>query len=59
MTHYLIPCPRSVADPGQAFGGGGGKSYLRQSLGITQKWLPFVGHKVAIFVGRAIRVFGE
>jgi len=33
------------------------KVCLRQSLGVTQKWLPFVGQKVAIFVGRTMGFF--
>jgi len=32
---------------------------LRQSLGVTPKWLPFVGQKVAIFVGRTMRFLRE
>jgi len=52
-----------VADPDQAFGGAvkywgakkvftclNTKGCLRQSPGVTQKWLLFVGQKVAIFV---------
>jgi len=35
------------------------KVCLRQSLVVTQKWLPFVGQKVAIFVGRTMRFFRE
>jgi len=35
------------------------KVCLRQSLGVTQKWLPFVGQKVTTFVGRTMRFFGE
>ena len=35
------------------------KVCLPQSLGVTQKWLPFVGQKVAIFVGRTMRFFRE
>ena len=35
------------------------KVCLRQSLGVTQKWLPFVGQKVAILVGRTMRIFRE
>ena len=31
----------------------------RQSLGVTQKWLPFVDQKVTIFVGRTMRYFEE
>jgi len=62
----------SVADPDQAFGGavklGGAKKVftclntkvcLRQSLGVTPKWLPFVGQKVAVFVGFTMRFFRE
>ena len=30
---------------------------LRQSLGIAQKWLPFVGQTVVIFLGRTIAIF--
>jgi len=58
-----------VADPDQAFGGevneGDAKKYslakgcLEKSLGTTQKWLPFVGHKVVIFIGRTKRFFRE
>jgi len=61
-----------VADPYQTFGGavklGGAKKVfacfhtkvcLRQSLGVTQKWSPLVGQKVAIFVGRTTRFFRE
>jgi len=28
-------------------------------LGVTQNWLPLVGQKVAIFVGRTMRFFRE
>ena len=35
------------------------KVCLRQSLGVTQKWLPIVGQKVAIFVGPTMRCFRE
>jgi len=59
----------AVADPDQAFGGKSNrgrqkvfsclntKGCLRQSLGFTQKWLLFVGQKVATFVGRTMRFF--
>jgi len=63
---------QTLADSDQAFVGGGSqigearqkdlrllKKHLRQSLGVTQKWLPFVGQKVAIFVGRTMRFFRE
>jgi len=61
-----------VANPVQAFGGevklvGAKKVFtclntkvcLRQSLGVTQTWLPFESQKVAIFVGRTMRFFRE
>jgi len=32
---------------------------LRQALGVTQKWLPFLGQKVAIPVGQTMRFFRE
>ena len=35
------------------------KGCLRQLLGVTQKWLPFVGQNVAIFVGRTMQFFRE
>jgi len=35
------------------------KGSLQQSLGVTQKWLSFVGQKVAIFVGRTMQFFRE
>ena len=35
------------------------KVCLRQSLGVTEKWLPFEGQKVAIFVGRTTRFSGK
>jgi len=63
---------QSVADPEQAFGGGsqiGGRQEgftclntrvcLRKSLGVTQKCLPFVGQKVAIFVSKTMLFFRE
>ena len=61
-----------VADPDQEVGEGsqiGGrqegftclntKVCPRQSLGVTQKWSPLVGQKVAIFVGRTMLFFRE
>jgi len=33
------------------------KGCLRQPLSVTQKWLPFVGQKVAVFVGRTRQFF--
>ena len=35
------------------------KVCLRQLLDVTLKWLPFVGQKVAVFVGRTMRFFRE
>ena len=56
---------KTVADPDQAFGGRqeflhlNTKGCLRQSLCVTQKRLPFVGQRVAIFVGPTMRFFRE
>ena len=62
----------AVGDPDQEFGGavklGDAKKVftclntevcLGQMLGATQKWLPFVGQKVAIFVGRTMQFFRD
>jgi len=72
IARYKTLYSPAVADPDQAFGGavklGGAKMVftclntkvcLRQSLGAIQKWLPFVGQKVSIFVGRTTGFFRE
>jgi len=57
---------QTVADPDLAFGGavklGGAKivfTCLNTKDCLRQKWLPFVGQKVAILVGRNMLFFTE